>query len=101
MIPLPFPAYFSPFDDVILLWIIVLGLIAFVLMGYDRLAAKLVRKRRVREKNFWLVAALGGFVGIEIGAVVFHHKVSKISFWPPIIAATALWLILFYFLKIV
>lgn len=69
------------------------------MMGYDKVAAKLT-KRRVREKNFWLVAALGGFVGIEVGAIVFHHKVSKMSFWPPIIAATALWLMFFYFLKI-
>ncbi len=69
-------------------------------MGYDKLASKISVKRRVREKNFWLISALGGFVGVGVGAIVFHHKVSKMSFWPPVIASTVVWLALFYFVSI-
>lgn len=90
---------YTLFDNIVLIWILILGLFAFVLMGYDKLAAKVSPKRRVRERNFWLVSALGGFAGVGLGAVVFHHKVSKGSFWPPVIASIIVWLIIFYLLK--
>ncbi|MHB1907545.1 MAG: DUF1294 domain-containing protein [Nitrososphaerales archaeon] len=91
---------FDFFNDLVLIWIFVLGLVAFVLMGYDKLAAKISKKRRVREKNFWLVAALGGFGGVVLGAIVFHHKVAKGSFWPPIVVSVLVWLTLLYLLNI-
>jgi uncharacterized membrane protein YsdA (DUF1294 family) len=69
-------------------------------MGYDKLAAKISTRTRVREKNFWLVAAFGGFLGVGIGAIIFRHKVSKASFWPPVIACAAMWLVLFYFARL-
>ena len=101
-LPLPFPFHsnLAIFDDMLLLWIIGLGSFAFVLMSYDKLAAKVTTKRRMRERNFWLVAALGGFVGIVFGALVFHRKVAKLSFWIPMIATVLIWLALFNFLKI-
>jgi uncharacterized membrane protein YsdA (DUF1294 family) len=86
------------YGNVVLLWIIAIGLIAFVLMGYDKLVSKIMTQRRVPEKNFWVVAALGGFICVGIGALVFYHKVSKMSFWLPIIATTAVWFVAFYFL---
>lgn len=98
IIPLLFSDY-SLFDNIVLLWIIILGVIAFVLMGYDKFASKIRPKRRVRERNLWLVSALGGFIGVGLGAVIFHHKVSKKSFWPPIIASIVVWLVIFYFLN--
>jgi uncharacterized membrane protein YsdA (DUF1294 family) len=100
ILPLLFKGY-SLFDNVVLIWVIILGIFAFILMGYDKLAAKVSPKRRVRERNLWLVSAMGGFVGVCLGAVVFHHKVSKGGFWPPVIASLIVWLIAFYFLKIV
>lgn len=99
MILIPF-FHNSSFGNILLVWIIIIGLIAFALMGYDKLASKISVKRRVREKNFWLISALGGFVGVGVGAIVFHHKVSKMRFWPPVIASTVVWLALFYFVSI-
>jgi uncharacterized membrane protein YsdA (DUF1294 family) len=75
----------------ILRWIVIVGVVGFTLMGYDKLQSK-VRKSRISEKNLWITALVGGFLGIVAGAVVFHHKVSKSSFWPPVLAAMALWL---------
>ncbi len=99
VIPLLLFKGYSLFDNVVLFWVLILGIFAFVLMGYDKLAAKVGPKRRVRERNFWLLSALGGFAGVGLGAVVFHHKVAKASFWPPVIASIIVWLIIFYFLK--
>ena len=92
--------YGFPFNNAVLIWLVVLGLIAFILMGYDKLAAKITKKRRVREKNFWVIAALGGFGGVVLGAIVFHHKVAKGSFWPPVIVSILVWLALLYLLNI-
>ena len=92
--------YGFPFNNAVLIWLVVLGLIAFILMGYDKLAAKITKKRRVREKNFWVIAALGGFGGVVLGAIVFHHKVAKGSFWPPVIVSMLVWLALLYLLNI-
>jgi uncharacterized membrane protein YsdA (DUF1294 family) len=75
----------------LLKWLIILGTVGFILMGVDKLKAKL-RKSRISEKNLWITAFVGGFLGVIAGAFVFHHKVSKGSFWPPVIAAMALWL---------
>jgi uncharacterized membrane protein YsdA (DUF1294 family) len=60
-------------------------------MGYDKLKSKM-KKSRISEKNLWIAAFVGGFLGVIAGAIVFHHKVSKSSFWPPVIAAMALWI---------
>lgn len=87
--------------SMILMWVLVLGVFAFVLMGYDNVAAKVSSKRRVREKNLWLVAAIGGFAGVGLGALVFHHKVAKWSFWPPVLLSIIAWLVLLYSLRII
>lgn len=98
--PLILFSQYSLLNDVVLTWVIVLGLIAFVLMGYDKLASKIGPKRRVRERNFWVLSGLGGFIGVCLGALVFHHKVAKKSFWPPVIVSIVAWLILFYALDL-
>lgn len=72
-------------------WLILVGLVGFFLMGYDKLKAGL-KKGRIPEKRLWLTAFVGGFFGIIAGGIVFHHKVAKGSFWPPVIVATALWM---------
>jgi uncharacterized membrane protein YsdA (DUF1294 family) len=79
--------------DNILRWIIVAGILGFILMAYDKAKSGL-KRRRTQERNLWLVALVGGFLGVVAGAVVFRHKISKASFWPPVLAAMALWLCL-------
>jgi len=71
-------------------WISLATLIALIIMGIDKLAARF-HKRRISEGALWLTAIVGGFPGIILGALMFHHKVRKRSFWIPIAIAVVLW----------
>lgn len=72
-------------------WILMVGFISFLLMGIDKLASKL-RKRRISERTFLIASLAGGFLGIVAGAIIFHHKVVKRSFWLPVIISIILWI---------
>ena len=63
------------------LWIYLLlaSAVGFVLMGFDKLSAK-VDSERVPELLFFLISLAGGFAGVVLGVFVFHHKISKRSF---------------------
>jgi uncharacterized membrane protein YsdA (DUF1294 family) len=82
----------------ILLWMGVIGVLGFAAMGIDKALAKSHWGDRVSERTLWLTALAGGFVGIILGALTFHHKTSKGEFWPPVVLAAILW---FSFLALV
>lgn len=79
-------------------YFVIVNIFSFLLMGLDKLLAK-ASARRVREAYFFILAALGGSVGVYLGMKVFHHKTLHRSFSagiPSIIllqlaAAAALW----------
>ena len=54
----------------------VMSLLALVLFGWDKLMAKLDR-RRIPEAALWGLAILGGGVGAFLGMRLFHHKTRK------------------------
>lgn len=58
---------------VLLVWLILANLAAFVLMGLDKRRA---RKNlwRVSERNLFLPVLFGGGLGGLLGMKVFHHK---------------------------
>jgi uncharacterized membrane protein YsdA (DUF1294 family) len=85
--------------NVLLGLIIALSFLAFVLMGIDKAAAQ-AHKHRVSEKSFWIVALAGGWLGLMVGGIVFHHKVAKKQFWIPVVFAVILWVLLFYILTV-
>ena len=66
-------------------------------MGEDKDQAKnqkeAVRQERISEKTLYEVALAGGFAGIIMGAKVYDHKTSKLSFWPPVGASVLLWIV--------
>jgi uncharacterized membrane protein YsdA (DUF1294 family) len=76
-------------------WIILAGVAGFLTMGYDKLRSKF-RKGRLPEKTLWMIALVGGFCGIVLGSIVFHHKTKKRRFWPPVIASTMIWVVLIW-----
>jgi uncharacterized membrane protein YsdA (DUF1294 family) len=76
-------------------WIIATSLIAFASMGIDKASAKL-HGRRIMKRTLWLEAMVGGFLGIMLGGLVFHHKTAKASFWLPVVMALILWAFLLY-----
>ncbi len=75
------------------LWSLVVGAIGCAVMGIDK-AMAIWGEERISEKTLWLTALAGGFWGIILGALVFRHKTSKGSFWPPVALATLLWLLM-------
>jgi uncharacterized membrane protein YsdA (DUF1294 family) len=83
----------------ILLWLLIMGSVGFAGMGIDKALARFNWGDRISERSLWIAALIGGFLGIIVGAVTFHHKTSKGSFWPPVVLAVALWVLLLYLVQ--
>lgn len=66
-------------DRIVLIVALSINLFGFLLMGHDKRRAKLA-KWRVPEKNLWIVAMLGGAVGMLLGMRLFRHKTKHRSF---------------------
>ncbi|MBC8569725.1 DUF1294 domain-containing protein [Zongyangia hominis] len=76
----------------------VMNLIAFFVCGWDKRAAR-KHRRRTPEKTLFLLAALGGSVGLYVGMLLFRHKTRHWYFMagvPLIILAQAALLVLFH-----
>ena len=58
---------------ILLIYLAVINLVGFLIMGVDKLRAK-KQVWRVPEKSLFLVAALGGSIGTNAGMYVFRHK---------------------------
>lgn len=61
------------------IYLIIINLIGFALMGIDKAKAK-KHKWRVPEKMLFFVAAVGGSVGAIAGMQVFRHKTQHNKF---------------------
>lgn len=57
----------------VLVWLAVINLIAFALMGLDKRKARR-DAWRIPEKTLFLAALLGGALGGTVGMHLFHHK---------------------------
>lgn len=60
----------------LLIWLGVTSALAFVLFGWDKLLAKLHR-RRIPEAALLGCALLGGSAGAALGMAAFRHKTRK------------------------
>lgn len=65
--------------SLIILWLIVINLVAFLSMGNDKRKARR-GAWRTPESVLFLQAAIGGSVGSILGMFVFHHKTRKWKF---------------------
>ena len=72
---------------VIVAYIVGLGLITFLIYGYDKLQAKR-GGRRVPERTLLLLALAGGALGGWAGMLIWRHKTRHASFWIAQIAGT-------------
>jgi uncharacterized membrane protein YsdA (DUF1294 family) len=63
----------------LLYYLSVVNLLAFGLMGLDKISAKR-RKRRISERTLFISALIGGALGAWIGMKIFHHKTKHLSF---------------------
>ncbi|MDQ6421608.1 DUF1294 domain-containing protein [Paenibacillus sp. LHD-117] len=68
----------------IIVWIIALLIVlngfTFLLMGWDKRRAKQRGKRRVPEKRFFLLGAVGGALGVWYGMKAWRHKTQHRAF---------------------
>ena len=87
---------------VFVIYLIVINLVAFALMGIDKHKAK--RKQwRIPERTLFLSAAVGGSVGAMYGMHLFRHKTKHRSFlfgMPAILALQLLVAAMLFWLKL-
>ena len=65
--------------NVILIFLLIMSVIAFLVMGYDKSQAK-KHAQRISEKTLWTLAVLGGGIGAYIGMQLFRHKTKHTNF---------------------
>lgn len=61
------------FSHIVIIYLVLINLAAFGLMGLDKRKAK-KNLWRIPEKTLFLSAILGGSAGAIAGMYVFHHK---------------------------
>ncbi|MFF2911998.1 DUF1294 domain-containing protein [Paenibacillus sp. NPDC057934] len=63
----------------VMLWFVVINLIGYVVMSEDKNKAR-KRRDRVPEKTLFLLAAMGGALGVLIAMYRKRHKTRHLSF---------------------
>ena len=58
-------------------YFLIINLFSFTLMGLDK--HKAIKQRyRISELSFFMLAVLGGSVGILLAMMIFHHKTKNL-----------------------
>jgi uncharacterized membrane protein YsdA (DUF1294 family) len=65
--------------EIIFIYLEIVNLVAFALMGIDKYKAK-TQRWRIPEATLLLMAFLGGGIGSLAGMYLFHHKTRKPKF---------------------
>jgi uncharacterized membrane protein YsdA (DUF1294 family) len=63
----------------VMLWFVVINIIGYVVMSEDKKKAR-KRRDRVPEKTLFLLAAMGGALGVLIAMYRKRHKTRHLSF---------------------
>lgn len=64
---------------VLIAYLAVVNIIAFLIMGIDKYKAKR-HKWRISELNIFIVGFIGGGFGVFLGMSIFHHKTKHLKF---------------------
>jgi uncharacterized membrane protein YsdA (DUF1294 family) len=64
---------------ILLYTFLLLNLISFVLIGYDKKLAQ-NNKRRISEQTLLTFVSIGGTIGSGLGMLFFRHKTAKRSY---------------------
>ena len=65
--------------EVLLLYFLFINVLVFIFAGYDKSQAR-KNNRRIPEKTLFLMALIGGSLGLLTAMLLFRHKTSKTSF---------------------
>ena len=82
---------------IILIYLLIINLIGFALMGIDKRKA-IHHKYRIPEKTLFLTALLGGSIGSILGMQTFRHKTKHWYFVIGMPAILILQILLVFFL---
>lgn len=82
----------------ILIYLLMINLIGFGMMGSDKKRAKW-GKWRIPEQTLFIVTALGGGIGTIVGMYTFRHKTKKLKFTIGLPALVILEIALVIYLK--
>lgn len=80
-----------------LIYVVIINIYGITVMGIDKYKAKKERWR-IRERNFFITALLGGAAGIMMGMTMFRHKTKHKSFY---IGVPILYIVNFIFMIII
>lgn len=85
----------------ILIYLLLMNIAGFVMMGLDKRFSKIQGKRRIPEKTLLSTAFIGGALGSYLGMKLFHHKTlhNKFRYGIPAIIAVHILLALFLLTK--
>lgn len=83
--------------EMIILYILLINIIGFFIMGLDKFKAK-KGYWRTPEKTIFTITLLGGGVGTVAGMYVFRHKTKKLAFTIglPTILITEIGLVIYF-----
>ena len=84
----------------ILIYLFVINMIAILSIALDKSAAR-KGEARVKESSLFVIAAIGGGIGMYIAMRIFHHKTRKNKFMigiPAMVLTEIALLIIFYFI---
>ena len=63
----------------ILVYLVVINILGFLAMGFDKWKAKKGRWR-IPENTLFMFTILGGGIGTTVGIYIFRHKTKKLKF---------------------
>ncbi len=67
------------FTQIAIIYLIVINILGFLVMGLDKHKAKMA-ERRIPENTLFTFTVLGGGVGTIAGMYAFRHKTKKMKF---------------------
>lgn len=75
-----FLALFNKKEIAFIIYLLIINIVSFITFGIDKKKSK-QDKWRTKESVLFILSILGGASGSLIGMIVFHHKISKKSFY--------------------
>ncbi|MBQ8662528.1 MAG: DUF1294 domain-containing protein [Eubacterium sp.] len=66
-------------NAVSILYVIVVNIVGFLMMGIDKLKAR-KHRRRISERTLFVISIIGGSVGSLAGMYLFRHKTRHTKF---------------------
>ncbi len=66
-------------STVSILYVIVINIVGFLMMGIDKIKAR-KHRRRISERTLFIVSFIGGSVGVLAGMYTFRHKTRHAKF---------------------